>query len=95
MYPNFVVTHPLPFISLPNESLVQMLSNDMLYDMLSVPQLTLKCSMPSLATPTTSSTPTRSSLTMRVSFLSLRDYLSVWKATRHFKTIMDFYSSHS
>ena len=30
---HFVVTHPLPLILFPNESLVQMLFNDMLNDM--------------------------------------------------------------
>ena len=31
MFHHFVVTHSLPLILLPNESLVQMLSNDMLH----------------------------------------------------------------
>ena len=33
MYRHFVVTHSLPLILLPNESLVQMHSNDMLHGM--------------------------------------------------------------
>ena len=33
MYNIFVVIHPLHLILLPNENLVQMFSNDMLYDM--------------------------------------------------------------
>ena len=37
MYLHFVVTHPLHLILLPNESLVQMLSNDMLHDMFKYP----------------------------------------------------------
>ena len=37
MYRNFVITHPLPLILLPNESLVQMLSNVCFMACLSVP----------------------------------------------------------
>ena len=37
MHCHFVVTHPLPLILLPNESLVQMLSNDMLHGMFKYP----------------------------------------------------------
>ena len=37
MYHHFVVTHPLPLILLPNESLVLMLSIDMLYGMFKCP----------------------------------------------------------
>ena len=37
MYHHFVITHSLPLILLPNESLVQMLSNDMLHGMFKCP----------------------------------------------------------
>ena len=37
MYHHFVVTHPLPLILLPNESLVQMLSSNMLHGMFKCP----------------------------------------------------------
>ena len=37
MYHHFVVTHSLPLIILPNKSLLQILSNDMLYDMCMCP----------------------------------------------------------
>ena len=37
MYHHFLVTQPLLLILLPNESLVQMLSNDMLYGMFKCP----------------------------------------------------------
>ena len=56
MYHNFVVTHPLPLILLPSESLVQILSYDMLCDM-------YKCSTKNISKFTSTPSPTLTTTT--------------------------------